>query len=580
MHAEETFADWACSPLRTLEERFGAQLLIETFTGLPIPKDENWSRNYEAERLCRKERAMNPAYQPEYTREQAERAQTGLPELKKLDGAYDDREVRDVSFLRFCPGLEELHLKNTAARDWSALGELKEMKTLWLTDQVVQDLRCIGSLTKLETLRLYLHCPWPDLSGWDRLENLREFHFHGNPLALQAIGSLPAVRKASIDHWLKYTVPVRSLHNLPDMPALTWLHLINTWQLAGIERYPLLINAEIYGYFDDLQPLAMMQNLTHLLLSGGEYETLAPIARMGNLHRLTVRNEQPHDYSVLCDMPRLHEVQVELCPASRMEVGSLNAGLSPWSDLFGVEPPRALPPLRLISDKTEDPTCEARDFGGDEEMHKSEARWFAREINHRLTRLLGKGWGHVHVRFAHGGGHENISISRPEDIDQLHDIVETLRGLIASCRHLWRCHLIVDSLARYERDMQGISDEDDDEEETFDAERERQDFEDRQQRIRERQAFLERKHRLRLQQESGLPIQPEEFAMPRPEEDEPEETYAGDMDAAAPEYDLGTEMNFLLTILQRGCFVHERDQGLVEMLLDLKMEEEPGPEEA
>lgn len=79
--------------------------LIEQINGLPIPKLDDWNRNYEAERLYRKARALNPAYEPEYTEELARQTEEALPARTTLDRScslIDERPVRDLSFLRFC----------------------------------------------------------------------------------------------------------------------------------------------------------------------------------------------------------------------------------------------------------------------------------------------------------------------------------------------------------------------------------------------------------------------------------------------------------------------------------------------
>jgi hypothetical protein len=580
-----TFVQWATDPKRTLEERYGAQLLIENFNGIPVAKDANGNANYEAQRLWRKERELNPAYEPDYSREDAESVAEKLAGMKGFEMRMnDDRPLRDLSFLNFCPNLEKLDLHNGEVRDWTPVAKLKQLKSLWINDRVAQDLRPVGELEQLETVRLFLHCPWPDFSGWDRLTALRELHFSGNPLALSVIRRLPAVRLAAIHHWLDFKVPLRSIHDLPEMPELLRLELINTWRLDGIERSPLLINAEIYGYFDDLAPLSALKHLTHLLISGGRYEGLTPLAGMERLHWLKVRREEPQDYTVLAELPHLHEVEVELCPASKVELASLNAALTPWDEVFATEPPRPLQPLRLVldvkdlADDDNDSRAEPRDWGMNTAMDRSEARWFAREINRRLDALLGKGWGHCPTAYGHAG-FESVDIGRLEDIDRLREIVETLRALLALARYPWRIAIMVDSLRRYERDMDEIADDDGDKEEEFDAERERQDWEDRQRRIRERREFLERKHRLRIQQQFGEEIRPTDFAAPKPPEKE-EEVTAGNVSDEPPEYDLGTELRVYLTLKENGCYVPKHHRGLAEMLLDMKAEEPPQDEKS
>jgi hypothetical protein len=580
----DNFQRWALDPARTREERFSVELLNERFLNawrqrhqLPV------QYHHEADRLRRKERQLNPAHEPHYTAEEVARTAEVLDALTALSFSHDDdRPLRDLQFLRFLPGLKTLSLTSTQITDWQPITHLRALESLHVIDSEAVDLRPIGELTQLTDLSLFLFCPWPRLEGLERLVALETFSFHGNPLALAAIPAWPAVRSAKIKHVRDFKLPLRSLHDLPRMPELRKLELINTWRLDGIEHSPLLRQAEIYGYFNDLTPLAGLQQLTHLVLSGGDYPSLAPVAQLRELRWLKVRREEPQDFSVLAEAPRLHEVEIDLCPANKLEVATLNAALTPWSDEFGAFPPRPLAPLRLrVEDPNEkgDPPDDSpgrmpRDWSEDPAMGQSEARWFLRECHRRLTALLGKGWGKIDYKYVLHAGSDRFNVTRMEDIDRLPEIVECLRRMIARARYPWTFWVHVDNLARYERSLEDLEDEDDDaeeEEKEFDAEREREEWESRQRWRRERQAYLEREYRYRLQQQQGTPIRPEDFAPPK-QGDEPE--LAQD-DDRGPEYDLGTQLRLYAMITETSVFIQERDRPLAELLLEMKAEEPP-----
>lgn len=208
-------------------------------------------------------------------------------------------------------------------------------------------------------------------------------------------------------------------------------------------------------------------------------------------------------------------------------------------------------------------------MGDDLEIDHSEHRWFARKINRRLTTLLGKGWGQVQERFARNAGYEQVTISRPEDIDRLSEVVQCLRELLAAARHPWSYLLIVDSLARFERDLAEIYRNDDAE---FDPDRQREEWEDERRQEHERREFLERKYRHRLQQELGSPgVPPKPAAAPTDETNEDDgDTTA---EASAAEYDLGTNISLYVTLTEKACYIHESYRGLAEMLLEIKTEE-------
>lgn len=575
-----SFTAWISDPRRTIEERFGGELLIENTLGAWRHKHGvQFQTNYEADRLRRKERALNPAHEPVCPPEDAARVEEVLGEIKKLEfGTWgDDRPLRDLSVLQFCPRLEELSLRHSAIRDWTPLAVVPDLRALHIMDQAGRDFRPVAQLTKLETLHLTPRAPWPDLTGFERLVALREFDFCGNVLALTVIPRLPALRAAKFHQWVGFNVPLRRVSDLPAMPELRRFFLENTCQLDGIERSPQLLSLEVFGYFDDLAPLTALPRLTHLFLSGGDYEVLAPLARLPELRRVVLRREEPLDCTPLADAPRLHEIAIELCPVPLAEAAAINSLLAPWSEEFAVEPPRPLGPLRLTvqeyKEHREDPAAQARDGSENKAMAASEAQWFAREVNRRLNRLLGKGWGKVNDRFSDypSPGREHVRITRRQDIDRLREIAEALRELIASTRYPWSLFLVVDSLAEYERDLEEITGED--KEDEFDAESEREEWEDRRRRERERREFLEREYRFRLQKEQGMATRPQDFAPPPPGEETEEAVAAGFGEREQPEYDLGTELSLYSTLTETACYIREEDRGLAELLLETKAQE-------
>ena len=576
--APEGFAAWACDPNRTLEERFGAELLIEITAGLWKKKygikDEI---NYQAEQLRKKARADDPAYEPHYSREDAGHAEEVLPELTQLHfGHFDDRPLRDLSILRFCPALVSIETRFSEVPDWSLLATQPALTKLHLWNRKVRDLRVLRHLTQLQSLQLWLGAPWPDLSGLENLAALTELSFWGNVLAMRDVPVLPHVRKADIQHGNGYNVPLRNLADLPAMPELRRLKLINTDELDGIARYPRLLNLEIYGYYTDLTPMAALTDLTHLFLSGGDYPTLAPLATLPQLRRLIVRHELPPDLTPLADAPRLHEIALDLTHIVPPELASLNAMFNPWSEEFAAPVPRPLAPLKLLlrdqeTDARHDSEAPDADWGEDLDMGKSEDTWFYREVNRRLCVLLGRPWTANAKRFPFCNGANQIHINRAQEIDRLPEIVQCLREFLAACRYRNTYMLIIDSLGEYEREMDEIYAE---EGEEFDAERQREEWEDERRQERERREFLERKYRHRLQQELGTPAAPLPTPPPGADghEDEDGDTLAATAETSAPEYDLGTRLHLYATLTEKAVYVRSEDRPLAEMLLCIKAE--------
>jgi len=563
----KNFAAWACDPARSLEERFGAEILIEQNLGLWRNKHGIAASptNYEAERLRTKDRQLNPGYEPQFTRADAEHVEEILPEIKSFNNSiYEDRPIRDLSFVRFCEGLESFEIRYCEINDWTPLLSQPTLTKLNIWGTTARDLRCLGQLTRLQNLRLWPHAPWPDLAGFENLVELRTLSLHGNILALMKVPILPQLRTLEVAHGYGFSLPLRSVADLPDMPELRCLHLDNTTELHGIERYAKLINAVIYGYFTDLTPLVALQELTHLTLSGGEYTSFAPLARLSQLRRLVVRNEEPADFTPLAEAPRLHEIALESCPITPVELTSLQATLAPWSEEFAVPIPRPLAPLQLlfraaIYDTDDEDGLAARDWNENEEMAISERVWLSRQTNQRLTKLLGKGWGGERSEHCWSSTMMHVTICRPEDLDRIPEIVQCLRETLAMTRYPSRYFFVVDPEKWYERDLDDIYQAEDEE---FNAEREREEWEYQKDKERERREFLERKYRHRLQQESGLPTKSEDFAPPKNASEEnanadAEDTVTAGDTAASPAYDLGTDISLYATLTEKACYFNE-----------------------
>ena len=524
------FADWACDSRRTLEEKFGAELLMEHTLDLWNKKHQiEVTRNYQAERLRQEARQKNLGYLPVFTREQAERCEEVLPELTRFNVGYtNDRPLRDLSFLQFCPLMESMELRSTEIRDWSWLAGQTALKNLHIGhDPVARDFRVLEKLTALETLYLYLNMPWPDVRGLEKLTALTELHYTGNSLALREVPVLPNVRRFLLSKSYFSSVPLKSPLDLPAMPEVRRMKLDHTLDLDGIERYAKLVNLELYGYYTDLTPLTELKELTHLELHGKNYESLAPLSKLPKLLDLTVQQEVPPDFTPLADAPQLREVKMKGTHIVPAELASLNAMFEPWDELFMLPVPRPLAPLRLIHRKFmgNDATGETinaaqqRDFGENHGLNESESSWFVREANRRLKALLAKGGGTKPQPRLVINSH-SVSITHPEHIERVVEIANCLRELMAATKYKWQLMFIVDSLDRYERNVEDIYEE---EGEEFDVEESREAWKDEQRRRKEYRESLELKYRHRLQQDLGTPGAPIKPPTPELEAEEEDE---------------------------------------------------------
>ncbi len=542
MQLADEFRNWVLDPIRTNDELFTAERLVDTGHRIWCGVHQQFDPpNWEQDRRERKERAGNPTYRAkinplwiEHTIEVADR-------LTNMTCLFSqDRHVRDAKVFRFFPAIDSLALNDVELCDLSPLAGLENLRNLRYQEPrtvvcvAAEDFSGLAALSRLETLSLILVAPWPDLSALAGLPLLSTFAFTGNILALRDVATMPGVRVAELDSGFHYKTPVRDLRDIPEMPQLRRLKLENTARLRGIERYPALVNLELEGPFSDLSPLGCLTKLTSLTLKGDHFVDLAPLAKLPELREVIFVRERPFDLAPLAESSSLREIRVERCNIVRTELAALNMGLVSWDVDFYAPQPRPLKPLRAIcydpqhdeAKKLErrgesDPERDAH-YGYDAAMRMAESRWFATQYRTRLSELLG--WakpsgsdmlGH----YSPGGGH--VSIKRYRDVMRLPEIIQTLRQLLSECRFRWKLMINVEPHGDLSDDMDEIRKRHEQEEGDWlcrarDAAQHKADHDDFIRRRRELYARYEREHRLKLIEQAGGEIKPEDFRVAPP----------------------------------------------------------------
>jgi hypothetical protein len=174
-------------------------------------------------------------------------------------------------------------------------------------------------------------------------------------------------------------------------------------------------------------------------------------------------------------------------------------------------------------------------YGDDPLPAKAEDRWFARELQDRLARILTPGWGRMDVR----GAVAYVTLQRSQDVDRLPAVVQAMREVRARARYPWECVLFYEPVApRHGADAAAEDEE---------AER-RVEWSEMRQRREERQKYLELEHRMRLRRQQGLP--------PEPEQEEPEEPEFAEVETPGDEPEEG---DFVLLIDEPILWVHQGD---------------------
>ena len=615
MQLADEFRNWVLDPIRTNDELFTAERLVDwghrIWCGVHEQHDPP---DWERDKRERGERVGNPAYRAkinplwvEHTIEVADR----LTNMTCLFSS--DRHVRDVKVFRFFPATESLALNDVEMCDLSPLAGLGNLRSLQYQEPRLvvsvgaEDFAGLAALSRLETLTLTLVAPWPDVSALASLPLVSTFSFTGNILALRDVAAMPGVRVAVLVGTFHYKTPVRDLRDIPEMPQLRRLKLESTARLRGIERFPELVNLELEGPFSDLSPLACLSKLTSLTLKGEQFVDLAPLAKLPELREVVFVRERPFDLAPLADSASLREVRVERCNIVRTELAALNMGLVPWDVDFFASQPRPLKPLRALcySPQSEEvkklerhlQKDEARNahYGDDAAMPLAESRWFAAQYRTRLSALLG--WAEptgsdMLGYYTPGDGH--VSIKRYRDVMRMPEIIQTLRQLMAECRFRWKLMIDIEPHGDLSDDMDEIRKRHEQEEGDWlcrvrSPERDKEDHEEFIRRRRELYARYEREHRLKLIEQAGGEIKPEDFRVtPQTEtkqpagddalDDDDEELDEDDSDLAEPPpehegSDLGRQLRCIVHLEEDFLWVTSRMKDDAEYLLSVRTED-------
>ncbi len=526
----DDFVDWALAPERTLEERCSLEKAVEWGVMMDrghrqLPHNINWEKQHE----MRNARRLNPAYEPRLDPDTLRSGAAGLRRRTDYSGlGYQDRPTRDLSWLRFFPQFEQLHLNELEVADYSPLAALPRLRKLSIMDYLTVDLRPLGQCAALEELTVYLQQPWVKVEGLERLERLHTVHWNGSPHSLQSLPRWPAVRHAKLRGG-SGEFPLRDALHFPDMPRLEALELENIFSLEGLERYPRLVNLTIAGPYRDLRPLTACRAITHLTLELSVHlnldllKDISPLKDLPELRFLHVRSQRPRDYSVLVEAPRLHEVSLttpmlEPLQACAMELATLNATLEPWDGEFLLPAPRSLAPLTVSyiePQRQEDipqppPVGDPPPWNDNPGFCQSEGRWLARRVSARLQKLLDNDphWGEIGFS-THGFPSAralDVTLHSTDAAERLAEIIDAIRAELAWLKCAWSAGIQIHLEFPPVNDPKAMAE--------IERQSEWDDREDYERRRKEEAEFLERQHRLDLQKEAGAKIHPKDFAAP------------------------------------------------------------------
>lgn len=537
--SNSTFPDWVQQSARTQEELCAAERVMEIALVLwrqaqpeDVRRQPDFYRDSREAPERKRQRQLNPAYQPTFRDADLIHAAEILPSLREVCFESCDRPLRSLAPLAFTPAVERLEIPVSELDDLSPLSALPSLQVLHIYDQLLDDARPLAGCRGLRELHLALSRPWPLIAGLDSLPLLEVLSWHGNYFVLDQAPAFPRLRSAVFHS--RASLPLRDLRQLPEMPEVELLELREVWRLDGVERYPRLRNLSLGGHIEDARPLAALAHLTHLTIAGDTLRDVAPLATLPELRSLHFRCTRPRDYSPLAETPRLHEVQVTGCETNRLELAALHAALTPWDEEFTLPEPRPLRPLKFLAydhfrrrrdPSPFDPPPLPADtpFAGDPQWHASFYRWFQHTVDAHIMRLFG--WKEPQREYLRPrlSACAEVYLNSFAQAERFPEVIATLRPLLARMRYPRAVGLTVWVEKRNAREFFGTKPSPERLQER--AAVDRWEAEKREQ--------LEREHRYELLKAEGIPIDPAEFAAPPKASEAQEEIEA--LPAAQPD---------------------------------------------
>jgi hypothetical protein len=544
----EALVRWAMDGARTVEERYTTELLVERGV-------QSWKSlhkiiepvNYEELHERKRQRALNPAYEPRYSEQALRRAAEGwtAPYMKQWQtlGGHDDRPIRDIQVLRFLPHLEEVQLRYCEVNDLSPLTELPAMRKLDLLSRTCSDFRPLARCTALRDLQIEFIKHWPRVEGLADLPNVETLRLKGNLLAFER-AVWPKVKVASL---VCEPLAARNVRDLPQVPECEFFCVGGIESLEGIETFSRLRNLVVVTATESFEPLAALNELTCLTVKDLEPVDVAPLVHVPKLQfiafdatdKYRVNTVKPRDLAPLVESPSLRELFVRGTSVLETEAAAIQAGLPSWDDLFLLPEAPPLPPLRMIAapwNKMQHPPQEHRMPGEPERIDNGlrwcELNWAAHRLRRAITRKLGTSdWGKCKSTYPTNTYPEQFTLPATGRalgvefhsfglLDKYPLFIEAIREFLNRCIPNYS----VQVWNRLKAPKPEPTPAQIEMEEKFERERDEAESE---QRYKDRAEYLQRLHRYELKKQEGSKVDPKEFA-PKPEAPLPEPPWERD----------------------------------------------------
>jgi hypothetical protein len=373
---------------------------------------------------------------------QAERAFQGLSKLGLSVVCHPGVKIRSIDPVRFAPNLQEFVSEGNAIRDLGPISSCAKIQYIRVVrNQGRLALTDIGELKQLEALDLQ-DTRVKGFHGLDQLPLLKVLC-----ISAEDANHFRKLNRLSKLEMLKFNVEkLDSFVGFPLCPRLKSIASVRLNSLRGIERFTTLLNLDgIFGNFEDLEPLASLQLLTHVRIGQSKITTLKPLSGLTELRQIIVFTDASTlDCSIAKNLPKLCEIR---CGVGGKEdyVRLISEDVeAKWDNEFGSDFEHHLAPqkFRTVADTEFDALVP---FAGpltetmvpNPMMLYSELQWMMYRVSRVLDAMskvkgqdfFPEGW--------QGGRMVVVKIDLGNFRASLRSIIEALRDLLLRSRNSW-----------------------------------------------------------------------------------------------------------------------------------------------
>lgn len=218
-----------------------------------------------------------------------------------------EKNVKNISALKYFTSLSYLDLSDNQVSDISALAGLKNLNELNLSGNQVSDITPLASLTNLTNLNLNSN-PISDISALSGLTNLNWLVMYAEDISdLSPLAGLTNLTELCVSG--KFT-DISALASLTNLTGLGF----ESKQLSDISALASLKKLEHLSFsftqISDISPLAGLTKLKGLQIYRNNIGDISPLSGLNNLTLLHMQYNQISDISILGKLTKLENLSL------------------------------------------------------------------------------------------------------------------------------------------------------------------------------------------------------------------------------------------------------------------------------